>query len=108
NLNDNVSVPSDKHALLPGQTATFQNVTGYSRGINGIIIDVANLYNLPRFEDYAFQVSGAGVAWTAAPSPSIINVYPGRGPNRTTSTAMAKSTPMMLSRLAATRATRCR
>jgi Concanavalin A-like lectin/glucanases superfamily len=84
NLNDNVSVPADKHALLPGQTATFQNVTGYSRGINGIIIDVANLYNLPRFEDYAFQVSADGATWTAAPTPSIINVYPGRGPGGST------------------------
>jgi Concanavalin A-like lectin/glucanases superfamily/Fibronectin type III domain len=88
NLNDDISVPADKQALLPGQTATFQNVTNYSKGINGIIIDVANLYNLPRFEDYAFQVSTDGATWTAAPSTSIINVYPGRGPNGSTQITM--------------------
>ncbi len=84
NLTDPNSIATDKHPLLPGQTATFQNVTSYSRGINGVIIDVANFYNLPRFEDYAFNVSADGAAWTAAPSPSIINLYPGRGPGGST------------------------
>ncbi len=32
-----------KTALLPGQMATFQNYTSYDRGINGIMVDVANL-----------------------------------------------------------------
>lgn len=84
NLPDTTSVPSNKQTLLPGQTATFQNVTSYSKGINGVLVDVANFYNLPRFEDYAFQVSTDGVTWTKAPDPSIINVYPGRGPSGST------------------------
>ena len=84
NQNDTISVATDKQALLPGQTATFQNVTSYSKGINGVIIDIADFYNLPRFEDYAFQVSADGTTWTAAPTPTIINLYPGRGPNGST------------------------
>jgi hypothetical protein len=32
-----------KDALLPGQTATFANYTSYSRGINGVMVDVRNL-----------------------------------------------------------------
>jgi hypothetical protein len=88
NQTDTTSVPTNKQALLPGETATFQNVTSYSKGINGIIVDVANFYNLPRFEDYAWQVSTDGVNWTAAPTPSIINVYPGRGPSGSTQITM--------------------
>jgi hypothetical protein len=84
NQTDTISVATNKQALLPGQTATFQNVTGYSKGINGIIIDVANLDNLPRFEDFAFRVSADGGTWVTAPAPTIINVYPGRGPSGST------------------------
>ena len=84
NQNDTISVATDKQALLPGETATFQNVTSYSKGINGVIVDVADFYNLPRFEDYTFQVSTDGATWAAAPTPSIINLYPGRGPNGST------------------------
>jgi hypothetical protein len=34
---------SDKVALLPGQASTFSNYTNYSRGLNGIVVDVAGL-----------------------------------------------------------------
>jgi hypothetical protein len=86
NVPDNVAIASNKQPLLPGQTATFQNVTSYSRGLNGVIIDVADLDNLPRFEDFSFNVwDGSNPAgFAAAPAPSIINVYPGRGPNGST------------------------
>jgi hypothetical protein len=86
NLTDTVAVATNKQALLPGQTATFQNVTDYSKGINGIIIDVANLDNLPRFEDFSFRVGNDSnpAAWLNAPAPTIINVYPGRGPGGST------------------------
>ncbi len=86
NIPDNVAVATNKQPLLPGQTATFQNVTSYSRGINGVIIDVTNLDNLPRFEDYSFKVwDGVNPnGFVTALAPSIINVYPGRGPNQST------------------------
>ena len=42
NIADNLAIATDKQALLPGQTATFQNYTSYSNGMNGIIIDVRN------------------------------------------------------------------
>ncbi len=86
NLTDIAAIATDKQALLPGQTATFQNYTSYSRGINGIIIDVANLDNLPRFEDFSFSVGNDNnpANWAVAPVPSLINVYPGRGPQGST------------------------
>ena len=72
----------DKQALLPGQTASFQNYTSYSKGINGIIIDVANLEFLPRVDDFTFLVGNNNdpSTWTPAPTPTYVNAYPGRGP----------------------------
>ena len=40
---DDAAIALDKLALLPGQAATFDSVTTYSRGINGVMIDVAGL-----------------------------------------------------------------
>ena len=40
---DDLAVAADKAALLPGETASFDNLTGYSRGINGVMIDVLGL-----------------------------------------------------------------
>ena len=44
---DNNAIATDKQALLPTQTATFANYTSYSRGINEIMIDIANLVVTP-------------------------------------------------------------
>ena len=38
---------ADKEALLPGDDALFINYTSYSRGINGIMIDVEGLGAVP-------------------------------------------------------------
>ena len=43
NAFDDLAIAPDKQALLNGQKATFANYTSYSRGINGIMIDIANL-----------------------------------------------------------------
>jgi VCBS repeat-containing protein len=37
------SLATDKVALLPGQASTFANYTNYSRGLNGIVVDVNGL-----------------------------------------------------------------
>ena len=67
--------------MLPGQTATFANYSGYIKGINGVIVDIANLINLPDIEDFSFAVGNDNnpAGWAQAPSPTYINVYPGRG-----------------------------
>jgi hypothetical protein len=86
NLTDTGAVATDKQALLPGQAATFRNVTSYAKGINGIIIDVADMDSLPRFEDFSFKVGRDNnpAGWAVAPAPKLINVYPGRGPGGST------------------------
>jgi hypothetical protein len=43
NTNDDAAIAADKVALLPGITARFANYTSYSRGLNGIMVDIAGL-----------------------------------------------------------------
>ena len=85
NLYDDDAVASDKTALLPGQTATFANYTSYSRGINGIMIDIQGLAGTPSINNYAqffgFKVGNDGnpANWSAAPAPIAVNVRQGAG-----------------------------
>jgi Metallo-peptidase family M12B Reprolysin-like/Dockerin type I domain len=37
------SLATDKSALLPGQSSTYANYTNYSRGLNGVVVDVNGL-----------------------------------------------------------------
>ena len=82
--NNDAAIAPGKDALLPGVAATAANVTSYTRGINGVMVDVANLPD-----------DGAGVglndvsvrttspanpgAWSAGPAPSSVTVRPGAG-----------------------------
>ncbi len=78
NAQDDAAIASDKAPLLPGGTARFANYTSYSLGINGIIIDVANMAQVPVASDFTFQV-GNGSVWTTAPAPNCLIVRPGPG-----------------------------
>jgi autotransporter-associated beta strand protein len=86
NITDDNAIATDKVALLPGQAASFANITSYSKGINGIIIDVANLNTIPTADDFDFQVGNNDDvdSWADAPDPTIVNAYPGRGPGGST------------------------
>jgi len=68
---DDEALAPDKHALLPGEPASFANSTSYSRGLNGILIDVDGLAGSPAESDFVFKVSDTGAAgtWTQAPAP---------------------------------------
>jgi hypothetical protein len=70
---DDGAIAPDKQALLPGQTATFANYTSYSRGINGIMIDVNGLAGTPTVGDFTFKMGNdnAPAGWTVAPNPTI-------------------------------------
>ena len=81
---DDGAVAPDKVALLPGQTPGVGNVTGYSRGINGVMIDVAGLpaaaaLTPADFAFEAFDASGALVTGTGAPGVPAINIRRGAG-----------------------------
>ena len=82
---NNRALASDKVALLPGQAASFANVTGYSKGINGVMIDVAGIpyggVSTLSPQNFTFHVSRTGRAddWTGAPAPREIFVTWGAG-----------------------------
>ena len=86
---DDGAVDAGKSALLPGGTASAANVTSYSRGVNGIMIDVTGLPagtiagNLLGENDVAVRTTSAAApgAWSAGPAPSSATVRP--GPNGT-------------------------
>jgi hypothetical protein len=67
NSSDDNAIAPDKHALLPGQTATYANILDYSRGVNGITIDIANLAGLTSGADFTFLAGNSATpsTWTA-------------------------------------------
>jgi len=81
NESDDSAIASDKQALLPGQTATFANYTSYSRGINGIMIDIVGLAGTPTVDDFGFKVGNNNdpTTWAQAPLPTSITVRKGAG-----------------------------
>ena len=86
NAADDNAVATDKSPLLPGQPATAANVSSYVRGINGVMVDLANLgTRTPALADFTFKAGGKTVrgksasGWTSAPPPASITVRRGAG-----------------------------
>ena len=77
---DDAAVDSHKTALLPGQIASSSNYTSYSRGINGIMVDIDGLAGTPTADDFGIRVNEAADldAWSAGPAP-IVSVRLGDG-----------------------------
>ncbi len=74
NVNDDLAIATDKTALLPGGTATFANYTSYSRGLNGVMVDILNLPSgSVTVSDFAFRVGNDSTpnTWSPAPTPVI-------------------------------------
>ena len=69
------AIVTDKTALLPGEQATSANYTSYTKGINGIIIDVARLADPGAIDenDFTFKIGNDDTpsGWLDAPTPSI-------------------------------------
>ena len=86
NAVDDAAIATDKQALLNGQKATFANYTSYSRGINGIMIDIADLADPAGLSvaDFEFRTGNNNnpAGWSLlALDPSLITVAvrPGEG-----------------------------
>ena len=82
--NDNAAIATDKDAYQPnGTTAVFNNITSYSRGINGIMVDLSAGGNHAAISasDFIFKVgnNNAPSSWVAAPAPAGVSVVPGGG-----------------------------
>ena len=77
---DDVAIAPDKSALLPDQPITPDNYTGYSRGINGLMVDLAGLPSGGRLRaaDFDFRVGNdaSPSTWKPAPRPRRVIVRP--------------------------------
>jgi len=78
---DDAAIAPHKRPLLPGETATFANYTSYALGINGIMVDLANLPGQITIDDLAFFVGNDAdpASWASAPQPSFFVVRSGAG-----------------------------
>ncbi len=56
NGRDDDAIAPDKVALLPGRTASFANYTSYSRGINGVMVDIEDAPGVPGAGDFRFRM----------------------------------------------------
>ncbi len=85
---DNDAIATDKSAYLPGSGAsTWANITGYDKGINGIMIDLSTgvdhsgltLANVAA--NFIFKVGNNSTpsGWAVAPAPNGLSVIPGGG-----------------------------
>ena len=73
---------SDKVALIGGAAAaTFANVSGYSKGINGLFVDISGSHPAISIDDFMFAVGNNNSldTWSAAPAPTGITVRAGAG-----------------------------
>lgn len=79
---DDAAIATDKTALLPGASAaTRANVSSYSRGINGAMIDIAGNHGAITAADFTFRVGNNNLpsGWATAPAPSAVSVRVGAG-----------------------------
>ncbi|HZN65181.1 MAG TPA: hypothetical protein VFB66_07740 [Tepidisphaeraceae bacterium] len=83
NAADDNAIPFGKEPLrIPGRPASSLNVTGYSKGINGIMVDVLDADETLRDLDFEFRVGNTTdpESWSAAPAPAAAPVVrPGAG-----------------------------
>ncbi|MEN6450965.1 MAG: FG-GAP-like repeat-containing protein [Thermoguttaceae bacterium] len=72
-VQDDNAIATDKTALLPGQKAAFANYTSYSRGLNGVMVDIADAIGPITASDFEFKVGNNSdpSTWTTAPAPGV-------------------------------------
>jgi len=82
NADDDAAIAPDKSAYLAGSgPATFDNISSYSRGINGVMIDLAGSHPDITAADFQFRMGNSDAlgSWTAAPAPLAVAVRSGAG-----------------------------
>lgn len=71
------------HTFISQETASFENVSSYSRGINGIMVDLTGLPvdTVLTADDFQFRVgnNNSPESWTAAPAPTGLTIRGGAG-----------------------------
>jgi hypothetical protein len=82
---DFAAMATDKVPLGAGQTASFANISGYSRGINGLFVDFNALPGDGAgldAGDFLFRVGNDDFpeTWPAGPAPASVGVLPNTAP----------------------------
>ncbi len=83
NAADDLAIAPDKQVLPFDQTATQANYSNYSRGLNGVMIDIAGPHGTISVEDFIFQVGNNNFpdTWDETPAPLSVITRPGAGQN---------------------------
>ncbi len=81
---DDKAIDTSKAGYLPGTgTATFANLSSFTHGINGIMVDLTagGVHSSITADDFSFKVgtNNAPSAWATAPTPSTVSVRNGAG-----------------------------
>ncbi len=82
NATDDGAIATDKVAFLSGSgLSTTASVSSYVHGINGVMIDIANLDGQLTADDFTFRMgtSNSPESWTFAPAPLEVIVRAGAG-----------------------------
>ncbi len=84
NANDDNAIATDKVAYLPNDpgAATFANVSSYSKGINGIMVDLSGSgHSSITAADFVFKIgnNNSPETWQTAPAPTAVFVRSGAG-----------------------------
>ena len=84
NAADDAAIATDKRSLPPGQSAAFENLTSYSRGINGSCSTWRTSSRDPVASDFVFETAAGpdATTWTPAPAPSSMARPPRCGRRR--------------------------
>ncbi len=78
---DDGAIAPDKAAFNGVGTAPISAFTSYSRGINGLMVDIAGTHGTLTTADFAFKIGTNNVpnSWATAPAPTGFSVRPGAG-----------------------------
>ena len=83
NSDDDTAIDTSKTALLPGITGAFVNATPYTKGVNGVMVDLAGTgdHTAITVADFVFKVGNNNTpsTWAAAPAPTAVSVRVGAG-----------------------------
>ena len=78
---DDGAIATDKTALLPGGTASFENVSAFNKGITAIMFDIDGANGQLTMDDLWFRVGNSSNLnnWRPAPEPTSFTVRSGEG-----------------------------
>jgi hypothetical protein len=83
NAADDAAIATDKEPLFSGEVVTFANYTSYSRGINGVMIDLAGSRDAAALSlsDFVFRTGNVDnvTSWVTGATPDALLVREGAG-----------------------------